>query len=90
MPEFTSALSDPENESGGHPERSLHGRRRGGDTGDRQTDRQDAWFLKADACLDAGKAINPGLVGGQIVGGVLQGLATVLYEDIRFDLKGNW
>jgi carbon-monoxide dehydrogenase large subunit len=29
------------------------------------------------------------LVKGQVVGGLLQGLATVLYEDIRYDLKGK-
>jgi carbon-monoxide dehydrogenase large subunit len=45
--------------------------------------------LKATLAVDAGKAINPGLVKGQIVGGIVQGLATVLYEDIRYDLKGK-
>jgi CO/xanthine dehydrogenase Mo-binding subunit len=45
--------------------------------------------LKATLAVDAGKAINPALVNSQIVGGVLQGLATVLYEDIRFDVKGK-
>jgi carbon-monoxide dehydrogenase large subunit len=28
-------------------------------------------------------------VRGQVTGGLLQGLATVLYEDIRYDLKGK-
>lgn len=36
-----------------------------------------------------GKAINPDLVRGQITGGLLQGLATVLYEDMRFNEKGK-
>jgi len=36
-----------------------------------------------------GKAINPGLVRSQVTGGVVQGLATVLYEDMRYDEKGK-
>jgi CO/xanthine dehydrogenase Mo-binding subunit len=39
--------------------------------------------------VDAGKAINPRAVEGQITGGVLQGLATVLSEDLRFDDAGR-
>jgi carbon-monoxide dehydrogenase large subunit len=39
--------------------------------------------------VDVGKSINPGLVKGQVVGGIVQGLATVLYEDMRFDEKGR-
>ena len=39
--------------------------------------------------VDAGKALNPDLVKGQITGGLLQGLATVLYEDMRFDKNGK-
>jgi len=39
--------------------------------------------------IDAGKAINPDLVKGQITGGLLQGLSTVLYEDMRYDDKGK-
>jgi carbon-monoxide dehydrogenase large subunit len=45
--------------------------------------------LKSVLAVDAGKAINPDLVDGQIVGGMVQGLATVLYEDMRFDEKGR-
>ena len=44
---------------------------------------------KAALAVDAGKAINPRLVEGQITGGLLQGLATVLYEDMRFDEEGR-
>jgi carbon-monoxide dehydrogenase large subunit len=39
--------------------------------------------------MDAGKAINPGLVNAQIEGGVLQGIAIALYEDMRFDENGK-
>jgi carbon-monoxide dehydrogenase large subunit len=45
--------------------------------------------LKVALAIDAGKAINPDLVKGQIMGGLLQGLATVLYEDMRFNEKGK-
>ena len=45
--------------------------------------------LKVVEALDVGKAINPDLVKGQIVGGIVQGLATVLYEDMRFDNRGK-
>jgi len=88
MPEFTSALSDPETSQGGHP--NVHytvGAAAATLEIDKQTGKMRV--LKATLAVDAGKAINPGLVRGQIVGGVLQGLATVLYEDIRFDLKGK-
>jgi carbon-monoxide dehydrogenase large subunit len=54
---------------------------------DKQTGRMRV--LKAVLAVDAGKAIHPELVKGQVTGGVLQGLATVLYEDIRYDLKGK-
>jgi carbon-monoxide dehydrogenase large subunit len=45
--------------------------------------------LEAAEAIDVGQAINPSLVEGQIVGGLLQGLATVFYEDMRFDEKGK-
>jgi len=44
---------------------------------------------KVALAVDLGKAINPDLVRGQIAGGLLQGIATVLYEDMRFDSKGK-
>ena len=44
---------------------------------------------KAALAVDAGKAINPDLVKGQITGGLVQGLATVLYEDMRYDDGGR-
>jgi CO/xanthine dehydrogenase Mo-binding subunit len=88
MPEFTSALSDPETSQGGHP--NVHytvGAAAAVLEVDKQTGRMRV--LKAVLAVDAGKAIHPELVRGQVIGGVLQGLATVLYEDIRYDLKGK-
>jgi len=88
MPEFTSALSDPETSQGGHP--NVHytvGAAAVTLEIDKQTGKMRV--LKATLAVDAGKAINPRLVKGQIVGGIVQGLATVLYEDIRYDLKGK-
>ena len=88
MPEFTNALSDPETGQGGHP--NVH--YTVGATGvileiDKDTGR--VWVRKAALAVDAGRAINPDLVKGQIVGGLVQGLATVLYEDMRFDDSGK-
>jgi carbon-monoxide dehydrogenase large subunit len=88
MPEFTSALSDPETSQGGHP--NVHytvGAAALKLEVDRQTGKMRV--LKATLAVDAGKAINPDLVKGQIVGGMVQGLATVLYEDIRYSLHGK-
>ncbi len=88
MPEFTSALSDPETSQGGHP--NVH--YTVGAAGvvleiDRETGKMRV--LKTALAVDVGRAINPNLVEGQITGGLLQGLATVLYEDMRFDEKGR-
>jgi carbon-monoxide dehydrogenase large subunit len=54
---------------------------------DKQTGKMK--ILKAVEAIDCGKALNPDLVKGQIVGGLLQGLATVLYEDMRYDENGK-
>ncbi len=88
MPEFTSALSDPETSQGGHP--NVH--YTVGAAGvvleiDRETGKME--ILKTALAVDVGQAINPDLVKGQIVGGLLQGFATVLYEDMRFDERGK-
>jgi carbon-monoxide dehydrogenase large subunit len=88
MPEFASAKSDPETGQGGHP--NVH--YTVGATGivlevDRETGK--IHVKKAALAVDAGRAINPRLVEGQITGGLLQGLATALYEDMRFDEKGT-
>ncbi len=88
MPEFTSALGDPETSQGGHP--NVH--YTVGCAGaiveiDKETGKLTV--LKAALAVDAGKAINPDLVVGQIVGGLAQGLATALYEDIRYAADGR-
>jgi carbon-monoxide dehydrogenase large subunit len=88
MPEFTSGLSDPETSQGGKP--NVH-----------YTVGASAVLLEIDIetgkiriprivlAVDVGKAINPDLVRGQVTGGLLQGIGTVLYEDMRFDKKGK-
>ena len=88
MPEFTSALSNPETGQGGHP--NVHYTT--GAAGivlevDLETGRMKV--RKVALAVDAGTAINPTMIEGQITGGVLQGLATVLYEDMRFDDEGR-
>jgi len=88
MPEFTSAKSDPETGQGGHP--NVH--YTVGAAGcilevDRDTGKMKV--RKAALAVDVGKAINPTLIKGQITGGLLQGLATVLYEDMRYDENGR-
>ncbi len=88
MPEFTSAYSDPETSQGGHP--NVHytvGAAAIILEVDKDTGKMH--IKKAVEAIDAGKAINPDLVKGQITGGLLQGLSTVLYEDMRYDDKGK-
>jgi aerobic carbon-monoxide dehydrogenase large subunit len=41
------------------------------------------------ACDDAGTIINPLLVDGQVHGGLAQGIAQALLEEVRFDELGN-
>jgi carbon-monoxide dehydrogenase large subunit len=88
MPDFASAQSDPETSQGGHP--NVH--YTVGAAGvvleiDVETGKMKV--LRTALAVDVGKAINPTTVEGQIVGGMLQGLATVLYEDMRFDDEGR-
>lgn len=88
MPEFASATGDPETSQGGHP--NVHytvGAAAVTLEIDRQTGKMRV--LKATLAVDAGKAINPDLVKSQVTGGMVQGLATVLYEDIRYGLNGK-
>ncbi|MBW6515454.1 MAG: xanthine dehydrogenase family protein molybdopterin-binding subunit [Candidatus Cloacimonetes bacterium] len=88
MPEFSSTKGDPETSQGGHP--NVHYTVGAGALIleiDKETGKMRV--LKAAEAIDAGKAINPDLVKGQITGGLLQGLATVLYEDMRFDKGGK-
>ncbi len=41
------------------------------------------------ACDDAGRVLNPMLLEGQIHGGIAQGAAQALLEEVRFDEDGN-
>ncbi|MGA9277517.1 xanthine dehydrogenase family protein molybdopterin-binding subunit [Ilumatobacter sp.] len=45
--------------------------------------------LRQVACDDAGRVINPLLLDGQIHGGIAQGTAQALIEEVRFDDDGN-
>ncbi len=45
--------------------------------------------LRHIACDDAGKVLNPMLLEGQIHGGVAQGTAQALLEEVRYDSDGN-
>jgi carbon-monoxide dehydrogenase large subunit len=88
MPEFASARSDPETGQGGHP--NVHYTvGAAGIVLEIDVDTGRMHVKKTALAVDVGKAINPDLVEGQITGGVLQGLATVLYEDMRFDEHGR-
>ncbi len=45
--------------------------------------------LRHVACDDAGRVLNPTLLEGQIHGGVAQGTAQALLEEVRYDDDGN-
>ncbi|HOO78120.1 MAG TPA: xanthine dehydrogenase family protein molybdopterin-binding subunit [bacterium] len=84
MPEFMSTKSDPETSQGGHP--NPHYTVGAGAIVlevDKETGK--VRILKVAEGFDVGQAINPELVRHQILGGFMQGLATILYEDMRFD-----
>lgn len=88
MPEFSSTNSDPETSQGGHP--NVHytvGAAAIKVEIDKQTGKIKV--LKLVEAIDAGKVLNSDLAKGQIIGGLVQGLATILYEDIRFDENGK-
>jgi carbon-monoxide dehydrogenase large subunit len=46
-------------------------------------------LLRHVACDDAGKVLNPLLLEGQIHGGIAQGAAQALLEEVRYDSDGN-
>ncbi|MDR5710261.1 MAG: xanthine dehydrogenase family protein molybdopterin-binding subunit [Armatimonadota bacterium] len=46
-------------------------------------------ILKYIVVEDCGPLINPGLVDGQLRGGILQGLGQALYEDLVYDPQGQ-
>jgi CO/xanthine dehydrogenase Mo-binding subunit len=45
--------------------------------------------IKIAAAHDVGKAINPKACEGQIEGGVVQGMGTAVFEEVKFDTSGN-
>jgi carbon-monoxide dehydrogenase large subunit len=46
-------------------------------------------LVKHVACDDAGKVLNPLILDGQIHGGIAQGAAQALLEEVRYDDDGN-
>ncbi len=53
------------------------------------TDTGRVKLVKHVACDDAGTVINPVLLEGQVHGGVAQGVAQALLEEVRYDADGN-
>jgi CO/xanthine dehydrogenase Mo-binding subunit len=88
MPEFASTRSDPETGQGGKP--NVHYTvGAAGIVLEVDVETGKVHVRRVALAVDAGRAINPRAVEGQITGGILQGLATVLYEDLRFDDAGR-
>jgi carbon-monoxide dehydrogenase large subunit len=46
-------------------------------------------IIKITAAHDVGKAINPKACEGQIEGGVVQGIGTAIFEEVKFDNNGK-
>ncbi len=46
-------------------------------------------LLRHVACDDAGRLVNPLIVDGQVHGGIAQGIAQALFEEVRYDEDGN-
>ena len=46
-------------------------------------------LLRHVAVDDAGRILNPVLAEGQVLGGIAQGVAQALYEEVRYDEDGN-
>jgi carbon-monoxide dehydrogenase large subunit len=53
------------------------------------TDTGDARLVRMVAVDDAGRVLNPLLLDGQRHGGIAQGVAQALYEEVRHDADGN-
>lgn len=88
MPEYASTKANPETSQGGHP--NVHytvGAAAAIIEVDRKTGKVKV--KKIVEAVDCGKAINPDLVKGQITGGILQGISTVLYEEMKFDHRAK-
>ena len=56
---------------------------------DVDTDTGETTVVRIVTCDDAGKILNPVLVEGQRHGGIAQGIAQSLMEEIRYDEDGN-
>ena len=54
---------------------------------DRDTGRVE--LVRMVACDDAGTILNPLVVDGQVHGGLAQGIAQALFEEVRYDDDGN-
>ncbi len=87
MPEFMSTQCDVETSQGGHPN-PHYTVGAGGVVLEIDKETGKVKVLKAAEGFDCGKVLNPSLVEGQIIGGFMQGLATALYEDMRFGEDG--
>ncbi len=88
MPEYASAKADPETSQGGHP--NVHytvGAAAAIIEIDKETGKVKV--KKIVEAVDCGKAINPQMVEAQITGGILQGISTVLYEEMKFDHRAK-
>ncbi|MEN6369421.1 MAG: molybdopterin cofactor-binding domain-containing protein, partial [Thermotogota bacterium] len=46
-------------------------------------------ILRIVTAIDAGKVLNAGLARGQVIGGVVQGIGSALWEGFRFDKDGH-
>jgi carbon-monoxide dehydrogenase large subunit len=53
------------------------------------TETGDTRLVRLVACDDAGRILNPLLAEGQLHGGLAQGAAQALYEQVAFDADGN-
>jgi CO/xanthine dehydrogenase Mo-binding subunit len=53
------------------------------------TETGEVEILKVATALDAGKVLNPRLCQGQVVGGVVQGLGSALWEEFLFSEDGR-
>jgi carbon-monoxide dehydrogenase large subunit len=53
------------------------------------TETGEVKLIKHVACDDAGRVLNPMLLEGQIHGGIAQGAAQALLEEVRYDTDGN-
>lgn len=45
--------------------------------------------LRYGISFEIGRAVNPALVRGQLVGGLVQGIGGALYEELEYDERGN-